>query len=28
MFHGTWGNNDGAEGEEFSFSVELPRSYR
>ncbi len=28
MFHGTWGNNDRAEDEEFAFSVELPRSYR
>ena len=27
-FHGTWGNNDEATGEEFSFSVEFPRSYR
>jgi hypothetical protein len=28
MFHGTWGHNERADGEEFSFSVELPRSYR
>lgn len=28
LFHGTWGNDDRAEGEEMTFSVELPRSYR
>ena len=28
MFYGTWGHNDRATDEEFSFSVEFPRSYR